>query len=88
MENWLELNDRDLQAGLPGMKPVLGTSADKSPAPVAGPHVGLVGGPDAVLEFKGPNIPVLEKPPKKVGVGQGCTHFFSMRATYKMTKSK
>ncbi|XP_029372403.1 endoplasmic reticulum mannosyl-oligosaccharide 1,2-alpha-mannosidase isoform X1 [Echeneis naucrates] len=62
-EDWLELNDREL---IPlGVKPVLGPDADKPPAPVAGPHVGDAVGPDPVLEPRGPNIPILPKPPIK-----------------------
>ncbi|KAM7369297.1 hypothetical protein PAMP_013576 [Pampus punctatissimus] len=37
----------------------------KSPAPVAGPHLGPAVVPDAVAELKGPIIPILAKPPIK-----------------------
>uniref|UniRef100_UPI0037E9AB3E endoplasmic reticulum mannosyl-oligosaccharide 1,2-alpha-mannosidase n=1 Tax=Semicossyphus pulcher TaxID=241346 RepID=UPI0037E9AB3E len=82
-DNWLELNDREVKAVFPGVKPVLGQDAGL--AAVAGPHVGpAVGreavqgaappahpdpgpgaGPDAVIEPKGPNVPILPKPPVK-----------------------
>ena len=69
-EDWLELNDREMKTILPDVKSILGPAAGKAPAPVAGPHVGpaLVPevGPDAVVEPKGPNIPILAKPPTKV----------------------
>ncbi|CAK6965113.1 endoplasmic reticulum mannosyl-oligosaccharide 1%2C2-alpha-mannosidase isoform X1 [Scomber scombrus] len=74
-EEWLELNDRGLNAAPPGAKPELGPDAGKTPAPVAGPHLGPAVvpdvavpdalGPDAVEELKGPNIPILAKPPIK-----------------------
>ncbi|KAM9338091.1 endoplasmic reticulum mannosyl-oligosaccharide 1,2-alpha-mannosidase [Symphorus nematophorus] len=68
-EDWLELNDRELKTVVPVVKAVLGPVAVKAPAPVAGPHVGpaLVpeAGPDAVVEPRGPNIPILAKPPTK-----------------------
>nr|XP_046230717.1 endoplasmic reticulum mannosyl-oligosaccharide 1,2-alpha-mannosidase isoform X2 [Scatophagus argus] len=72
-EDWLELNDRELKTILPGVKSVLGHAAGKAPAPAAGPHVrpplgpevGPEVGPDAVVEPKGPNIPLLPKPPTK-----------------------
>ena len=97
-EDWLELNDRDLKPVPPGAKPVLGPAAGKTPAPVAGPHLGPAVvpdavvpdavvpdavvpdavvldavvpdalGPDAVAELKGPNMPILAKPPIKVRV--------------------
>lgn len=73
-DDWLELNDGELKAVLPGVKPVVSEEEGKAPAPMAGPHVGpAVGpdagpvvGPDAVLEPKGPNVPILPKPPLKV----------------------
>ncbi|XP_030598628.1 endoplasmic reticulum mannosyl-oligosaccharide 1,2-alpha-mannosidase [Archocentrus centrarchus] len=64
-EDWLDLDDRELKAIPPGVKPVLGLAAGKVPAPVAGPHLQPAVGPDAVPEPKGPNIPILAKPPKK-----------------------
>ncbi|GLD75378.1 endoplasmic reticulum mannosyl-oligosaccharide 1,2-alpha-mannosidase-like protein, partial [Lates japonicus] len=64
-EDWLELNDREVNAVPPGVKPVLGPAAGKAPVPVAGPHVGPAVGPDAVEEPRGPNVPILPKPPTK-----------------------
>ncbi|KAM9841270.1 endoplasmic reticulum mannosyl-oligosaccharide 1,2-alpha-mannosidase [Aulostomus maculatus] len=64
-DDWLELSDRDLRAVPPGVKPVFGPAAAQSPAPVAGPHLGPAVGPDATVEPRGPNIPMLEKPPIK-----------------------
>ncbi|KAM6975299.1 endoplasmic reticulum mannosyl-oligosaccharide 1,2-alpha-mannosidase isoform 1-T1 [Tautogolabrus adspersus] len=46
-DDWLELNDRELEAVLPGVKPLLGQHVGKAPVPVAGPHVGPVLGPGA-----------------------------------------
>lgn len=83
-DDWLELNDRELEPIPLGVKSVLDQAAGKAPAPVAGPHVGpavgpgagpdagpAVGpaaGPDAVVEPRGPNVPILAKPPTKVRV--------------------
>uniref|UniRef100_A0A3Q2WME8 alpha-1,2-Mannosidase n=1 Tax=Haplochromis burtoni TaxID=8153 RepID=A0A3Q2WME8_HAPBU len=64
-EDWLELNDRELKAIPPGVKPVLGQAAGKAPAPVGGPHLQLTVVPDAAGEARGPNIPILVKPPVK-----------------------
>ncbi|XP_069017550.1 endoplasmic reticulum mannosyl-oligosaccharide 1,2-alpha-mannosidase [Embiotoca jacksoni] len=65
-EDWLELDDRDLKAVPPGVKPVLGpAAAGKPPAPVVGPHLGPAVGPDSVAEPRGPNVPILAKPPTK-----------------------
>lgn len=70
-EDWLGLNDREL-ANPPGVKPVLNLTPAKAPAPVPGPHVGPAAESDAganpVLEPRGPNIPILAKPPTKVRV--------------------
>ncbi|KAM6902437.1 endoplasmic reticulum mannosyl-oligosaccharide 1,2-alpha-mannosidase [Xenentodon cancila] len=60
-EDWLELNDRQLNAGPPGLKPVLNPAAGKAPASVVGPAVG----PVPVAEPKEPNIPILAQPPTK-----------------------
>lgn len=69
-EDWLGLNDRELKAIPPGVKPVLDLAPGKAPAPVPGPHVGPAAGShavaDTVLEPRGPNIPILAKPPTKV----------------------
>lgn len=75
-EDWLELNDKELKTILPGVKSLLDGAADKAPAPVAGPHVepalvpdaGPGVGLDAVVEPRGPDIPILAKPPTKVCV--------------------
>lgn len=67
-EDWLELNDRELKAIPPGLKPVLGQAAGKAPAPVAGPHLRPAVVPEAAGEARGPNIPILVKPPIKVTV--------------------
>ncbi|XP_041816194.1 endoplasmic reticulum mannosyl-oligosaccharide 1,2-alpha-mannosidase isoform X2 [Chelmon rostratus] len=72
-EDWLELNDKELKTILPGVKSLLDGAADKAPAPVAGPHVepalvpdaGPGVGLDAVVEPRGPDIPILAKPPTK-----------------------
>ncbi|XP_070706993.1 endoplasmic reticulum mannosyl-oligosaccharide 1,2-alpha-mannosidase [Pempheris klunzingeri] len=76
-EDWLELNDRELKAIPLGVKSVLGQAEGKAPAPVAGPHVGPPVGPDAgpgvgpgassdaAVEPRGPNVPILAKPPTK-----------------------
>ncbi|CAI5666389.1 endoplasmic reticulum mannosyl-oligosaccharide 1,2-alpha-mannosidase [Oreochromis niloticus] len=64
-EDWLELNDRELKAIPPGVKPVLGQAAGKAPAPVAGPHLRPAVVPEAAGEARGPNIPILVKPPIK-----------------------
>ncbi len=74
-EDWLELNNRELKTIRPGLKSELGQAAGKAPAPVAGPHVGPALGPDAVPSAgldavdaaRGPNFPILAKPPTKVG---------------------
>lgn len=65
-EDWPELSDRDLKTLDPDMKPMLGPAAVKAPAPVLGPHVAPRVGADPVAEPKGPNIPILPKPPIKV----------------------
>ncbi|XP_070845879.1 endoplasmic reticulum mannosyl-oligosaccharide 1,2-alpha-mannosidase [Chaetodon trifascialis] len=64
-EEWLELNNRELKTILPDVKSVLVEAAGKAPAPVAGPHLEPALGPEAVVEPKGPNIPILAKPPTK-----------------------
>ncbi|XP_060916975.1 endoplasmic reticulum mannosyl-oligosaccharide 1,2-alpha-mannosidase isoform X2 [Labrus mixtus] len=46
-DDWLELNDRELEAVLPAVRPVLGQHVGKAPVPVVGPHVGPAVGPDA-----------------------------------------
>lgn len=63
-EDWLELNDRGVKTILPADKPV--HPVDKDPAPVAQPHVDPDLGPDALVQPKNPNIPILPKPPIKV----------------------
>lgn len=63
-EDWLELNDRGVKTILPADKPV--HPVDKDPAPVAQPHVDPDVGPDALVQPKNPNIPILPKPPIKV----------------------
>lgn len=73
-EDWLELNDRELKAIPPGVKPVLGQAAGKAPDPVGGPHLQLTVVPDAAGEARGPNIPILVKPPVKVSCI--CTSLF------------
>lgn len=65
-EDWLDLNDRQLNAALPGLKPLLNPAAGKAPAPVVGPHLGPAVGPDPVAEPKGPSVPILAQPPTKV----------------------
>ncbi|XP_076614682.1 endoplasmic reticulum mannosyl-oligosaccharide 1,2-alpha-mannosidase [Chaetodon auriga] len=64
-EEWLEMNDRELKTILPDVKSVLVEAAGKAPAPVAGPHLEPALGLEAVVEPKGPNIPILAKPPTK-----------------------
>ncbi|XP_026195471.1 endoplasmic reticulum mannosyl-oligosaccharide 1,2-alpha-mannosidase [Anabas testudineus] len=64
-EDWLALNDRELKATPPGVKPVLDPGTGKVPAPVPGPAVGPDAGAGPVLEPRGPNIPILAKPPNK-----------------------
>lgn len=60
-EHWLQ--HRDLP---PGVNPVLGPAAAEGPAPVAGPRVGPVNTPDDFAEPRGPNVPMLARPPIKV----------------------
>ncbi|KAJ4925954.1 hypothetical protein JOQ06_008139, partial [Pogonophryne albipinna] len=61
-DEWLELNDREVKDDLPDVQSVLDRPAAKVPPPAAGPAVG----PDpAVVEPKGPNIPIFPKPPIK-----------------------
>uniref|UniRef100_A0A3P8TLN9 alpha-1,2-Mannosidase n=1 Tax=Amphiprion percula TaxID=161767 RepID=A0A3P8TLN9_AMPPE len=64
-EDWLELNDPELKAAPPGVKPVLGPAAGDAPAPAAGPHLEPAVVPDAVVAPIGPNVPILPKPPIK-----------------------
>ncbi|XP_008297215.1 endoplasmic reticulum mannosyl-oligosaccharide 1,2-alpha-mannosidase [Stegastes partitus] len=65
-EDWLEVNDRDMKAVPPGVKPALDPAAgDQPPAPAAGPHLEPAVHPDVVVEPKGPNVPILPKPPTK-----------------------
>ncbi|KAK5900554.1 hypothetical protein CgunFtcFv8_025505 [Champsocephalus gunnari] len=65
-DEWLELNDREVKDDLPDVQSVLDLPAAKVPPPAAGPHVGPAVGPDpAVVEPKGPNIPIFPKPPIK-----------------------
>ncbi|XP_008322499.1 endoplasmic reticulum mannosyl-oligosaccharide 1,2-alpha-mannosidase isoform X2 [Cynoglossus semilaevis] len=59
-EHWLQ--HRDLP---PGVNPVLGPAAAEGPAPVAGPRVGPVNTPDDFAEPRGPNVPMLARPPIK-----------------------
>ncbi|XP_068588533.1 endoplasmic reticulum mannosyl-oligosaccharide 1,2-alpha-mannosidase [Cebidichthys violaceus] len=68
-EDWLELNDRDVKDLPPGVKSILDQAEGKALPPVAGPHVLPAVDPDvgagAVVEPRGPNIPILPKPPIK-----------------------
>lgn len=61
-DEWLELNDRGLNVVPPGLKPVLRPAEGRAPALVAGPHPEPA---EDLLEPRGPNIPVLAKPPTK-----------------------
>lgn len=69
-EDLLELNDRDVTDLPRGVKSILDDAAGKAPPPAAGPHVRPAVEPDAaagaVVEPKGPNVPILPKPPIKV----------------------
>ncbi|XP_023147285.2 endoplasmic reticulum mannosyl-oligosaccharide 1,2-alpha-mannosidase isoform X3 [Amphiprion ocellaris] len=64
-EDWLELNDPELKAAPPGVKPVLGPAAGDAPAPAAGPHLEPAVVLDVVVDPRGPNVPILPKPPIK-----------------------
>uniref|UniRef100_A0AAQ4P3F0 alpha-1,2-Mannosidase n=1 Tax=Gasterosteus aculeatus aculeatus TaxID=481459 RepID=A0AAQ4P3F0_GASAC len=68
-EDLLELNDRDVTDLPRGVKSILDDAAGKAPPPAAGPHVRPAVEPDAaagaVVEPKGPNVPILPKPPIK-----------------------
>ncbi|XP_041825713.1 endoplasmic reticulum mannosyl-oligosaccharide 1,2-alpha-mannosidase [Melanotaenia boesemani] len=68
-EQWRGLSDREdwMEPNVipPGLKPILNPAVVKAPAPVVGPHLGPAVGLDAVAEPKGPNIPILAKPPTK-----------------------
>ncbi|XP_019961177.2 endoplasmic reticulum mannosyl-oligosaccharide 1,2-alpha-mannosidase [Paralichthys olivaceus] len=64
-EDWLELTDRELNAAPPAVKPALGVAAAKVLAPVPEPHLGPADIPDSVAEPRGPNFPILAKPPIK-----------------------
>ncbi|XP_049460203.1 endoplasmic reticulum mannosyl-oligosaccharide 1,2-alpha-mannosidase [Epinephelus fuscoguttatus] len=71
-EDWLELNDREMKDILPGVESVLDGAAGKALPPVAGPHVGPAVDPDVgadvVMKPRGPNIPMLAKPPTKTKI--------------------
>lgn len=67
-DDWLELNDRGLDLVPPGLKPALRPAEGKAPAPVVGPHLDPAESLQDLLEPRGPNIPVLPKPPTKVGL--------------------
>ncbi|XP_029940565.1 endoplasmic reticulum mannosyl-oligosaccharide 1,2-alpha-mannosidase [Salarias fasciatus] len=64
-DEWLDVNDGDLNALAPGVKPILGPAAGKAPAPVAGPHLAPAPRPDAETQPRGPNILILAKPQLK-----------------------
>ncbi|XP_022046700.2 endoplasmic reticulum mannosyl-oligosaccharide 1,2-alpha-mannosidase isoform X1 [Acanthochromis polyacanthus] len=64
-EDWLELTDQQLKAAPPGVKPVLGPAAGIAPAPAARPHLEPAVGLDVIVEARGPNVPILPKPPIK-----------------------
>lgn len=72
----MDLNERVLKAPEPDEKAVMGQVV----APVAGPQVGpALGpdvGPDAEAEPRGPDIPMLAKPPVKVRVVFVCLYLF------------
>ncbi|XP_054468619.1 endoplasmic reticulum mannosyl-oligosaccharide 1,2-alpha-mannosidase [Anoplopoma fimbria] len=65
-EDWLELNDRDVK----DLPPILDQATGKGLPPVAGPHVLPAVDPDAdagaPVEPRGPNIPILPRPPTKI----------------------
>ncbi|KAM8827655.1 endoplasmic reticulum mannosyl-oligosaccharide 1,2-alpha-mannosidase isoform 2-T2 [Spinachia spinachia] len=68
-EHLLELNDRDVTDLPRGVKPLADVVAGKAPPPAAGPYVRQaverdVGG-GAVVEPRGPNAPIMPKPPIK-----------------------
>ncbi|XP_068190440.1 endoplasmic reticulum mannosyl-oligosaccharide 1,2-alpha-mannosidase [Antennarius striatus] len=67
-EDWLERNDRVLRTVHPDEKPVVGQAV----APVAGPHVGpalsIDAAPEAEAEPRGPDFPILAKPPIKKNI--------------------
>lgn len=72
-EEWLDLNDREVKYVAPDVKSELDQDPGKAPPPVAGPHVGPAVDPDAgadamVMEPRGPIVPILPKPPIKVGL--------------------
>ncbi|XP_037547667.1 endoplasmic reticulum mannosyl-oligosaccharide 1,2-alpha-mannosidase [Nematolebias whitei] len=63
-EDWLELNGGNLN--LPAaLQPVINPAAGRPPAPVVGPHLEPAETPEAAAPPRGPNIPVLAKPPIK-----------------------
>ncbi|XP_031711634.1 endoplasmic reticulum mannosyl-oligosaccharide 1,2-alpha-mannosidase [Anarrhichthys ocellatus] len=68
-EDWLELNDRDVKDLPPGVKSILVQAEGKALPPVAEPHVLPAVDPDAVagavVEPRGPNVPIMPKPPIK-----------------------
>ncbi|KAK9532843.1 hypothetical protein VZT92_010208 [Zoarces viviparus] len=68
-EDWLELNDRDVKDLPPGVKSILDQAEGKALPPVAEPHVLPAVDPDAVtgavVEPRGPNVPIMPKPPIK-----------------------
>ncbi|XP_037340724.2 endoplasmic reticulum mannosyl-oligosaccharide 1,2-alpha-mannosidase isoform X1 [Pungitius pungitius] len=68
-EDLVALNDRDVSDLPQGVKSILNGAAGKVPPPAAGPHVRPAVEPDAVagavVEPRGPNLPIFPKPPIK-----------------------
>ncbi|XP_029025299.1 endoplasmic reticulum mannosyl-oligosaccharide 1,2-alpha-mannosidase isoform X2 [Betta splendens] len=64
-EAWFTPNDMELKPIGPDVKPVLDLAIGRPPVPVLRPAAGPDVGADPVLEPKGPNIPILAKPPTK-----------------------
>ncbi|XP_029921167.1 endoplasmic reticulum mannosyl-oligosaccharide 1,2-alpha-mannosidase isoform X2 [Myripristis murdjan] len=68
-EDWMKLEDRELKAMPPGVKPVVGPAVGKAPVLAAGPDLGpavsagLI--PDVAAEPERPKVPILPKPPIK-----------------------
>lgn len=63
-EDWLKVNDRDVEKIPAADKPA--RPADKDLDPIAEPHVDPGAGPDALAAPKNPNVAIIPKPPGKV----------------------